>query len=719
MKKGAEPLLHVIKRSFFSYLDEMQLITILMPFDNHHGQSAFFTLIHAGVQTPLNIIGVIEIENNKKYICSVEEEIIFGNRYWIMNEHGEKTDLQIGAVIRTSAFDESFFYEGELGVSYENSNTLFRLWAPTATDVKLLLQSPVQSVSKKVNMKRCHKGVWEITEQGDLDLWRYTYHTCVNLEWREAVDPYAIAVTVNGKQGVIIDKEKTKKQKRALPHLNQPTDSIIYETHIRDLTIHQQSGACNKGTYLGASELGTTNQHGLSTGLSYIKELGVTHIEFLPMNDFEGVDERKKDGQYNWGYNPLHYNVPEGSYSIDPSDPYSRIIELKAMIDTIHSEGIRVIMDVVYNHVFMRERSSFEKIVPGYFFRHDENGMPSNGTGVGNDMASERLMVRKFIVDSITYWLKEYHVDGFRFDLMGIHDVETMNKVREAADLISPSILIIGEGWDLNTPINPDRKANISNQAQMPRIAQFNDWFRDTIKGNTFNLYDRGYALGNDFYYDAVKQVVKGSIGEHGVFQHPIQTVNYVEVHDNHTLWDKIDVCFPHESDKIKQSRHRLATSLVLLAQGIPFLHSGQEFFRTKQGNGNSYKSPDHINRLDWDARSKFKGNIDYMKGLIQLRKKYPLFRMTDANQIKDMMTFLHVEKPMVAFLLQGEGYEGKIIVYLNPTNKDSGFILPGGGWQLLANEVQAGIKPIHSYAGKNELTIKALSIQVFIQCDR
>ncbi len=338
---------------------------------------------------------------------------------------------------------------------------------------------------------------------------------------------------------------------------------------------------------------------------------------------------------------------------------------------------------------------SFEKIVPGYYFRHDQFGMPSNGTGVGNDIASERLMVRKFIIDSVAFWMKEYQVDGFRFDLMGIIDVETMNEVRRTVDEIDDTAVIIGEGWDLNTPISSEQKANIRNQKKLPKIGQFNDWFRDSIKGSTFNLYDRGYALGNEHYYEAAKQVLAGSIGieksSQGIFLEPVQTVNYVESHDNHTLWDKLEISDQDADPAISQKRHRLATAMVILAQGIPFLHSGQEFFRTKNGNGNSYRSPDEVNWLNWDRKALYQENIDYIKGLIEIRKSHQGFRLSSAKAIRHHLNFLDISKPCIGYFLKEVGQYGKwrsILVLYNPTVQLAEVVLPAKGkWSILADD--------------------------------
>lgn len=691
-------------RIFQAYLDEMHVITILLPKSYHNGISNRFYLIEDGAKQELTILETISLGANIKYICRSKNEVQFGDTSWIVDEHDGMTDLQIGSVIRTPEFDQRFYYDGnDLGVTYTQNKVSLKLWAPTATAVMLKLVSPKHDSVEEYSMNRNKKGVWFIERKGDYELYQYSFLLRINQHWREVIDPYAVSATANGKKGVIVDLEKTRTNKPELPRLENPTDAIIYETHIRDFTIHTTSGVIHKGLYLGAQESNSLGKDGQPTCLSYVKDLGITHVEFLPFNDFEGVDELGDKQEYNWGYNPLHFNVPEGSYSSNPADPYSRIIELKSMIHSIQTQGLRVIMDVVYNHVYIREHSSFEKILPGYYFRHDHHGMPSNGTGVGNDIASERLMVRKYILDSIKFWMEEFHVDGFRFDLMGIIDIETMNQVRKLVDEMDDTAIILGEGWDLNTPISAEEKANIRNQKKLPRIAQFNDWFRDSIKGSTFNLYDRGYCFGNDHYHEAAMQVLTGSIGlekpTQGIFTEPNQTINYVESHDNHTLWDKLACCHQDTEFDLIQKRHRLATAMVLLAQGIPFLHSGQEFFRTKNGVGNSYRSPDNVNWLDWDKKIQHQDNVDYLKGLIKIRKSHQAFRLPSAKEIRQHSSFLSFEKPLIGYFLKDVGQYGdwkNIVVLINPTNDYIGIQLPIiGVWHILANGTASSLVPI------------------------
>ncbi|MFP5114572.1 type I pullulanase [Bacillaceae bacterium C204] len=705
-------------RNFFAYLDEMKIITILLPLSYHHGLSSSFSITSDFQEHPLKIIETRQIDNKMKYICELSKEYSFEKQYVIIDEHGGKTDLQIGAVIRTKAFDEKFYYDGnDLGVTFQEGLTRFKLWAPTATQVKLKLRPSNSSFSEIVKMKREDHGIWSVAVNRDLELYQYSFLILVNQEWCEAVDPYAKAVTVNGELGVIVRLEKTQRPRPNLPSIENSVDAIIYETHIRDLTIHPNSGVKNKGLYLGAGEQNTKGIDGEPTGLAYIKDLGVTHIEFLPFHDFAGVDELQRNNEYNWGYNPLHFNAPEGSYSTNPTNPYSRITELKQLIDQVHSLGLRVIMDVVYNHVYVRETSSFEKVVPGYYFRHNEIGLPSNGTGVGNDIASERKMVRKFIVDSIRYWLEEYHIDGFRFDLMGILDVETMNKVRNICDSLSNGTIIIGEGWSLNTPLPVDQKATIGNQAKMPKIAQFNDKFRDFIKGSTFNLFDKGFALGNEHYFEAANEVITGSIGftkqGSGTFNEPSQSVNYVECHDNHTMWDKLLACLSEADDSLRMKYHRLATGIVLLSQGIPFLHSGQEFFRTKKSDGNSYRSSDEINQLDWERKIIFKDNVNYIKGLIQVRKEFSCFRIRTSAEIRANIRQLPLASPLLGYWLKSN--KNEIILLINTTSKKQVITVPDGNWAVLVDHENAGISAKRILQGK-EMSIEPVSINVLVR---
>jgi pullulanase len=715
-------VLHV-SRSFDAYLDALNIVTILVPKIHYQGQSSYFRLQCEDSLSKLKILNKEELEKHIKYTCEIEGSISLGKEYSVYDEHGTSTDLQIGAVIRTKSFDDQYAYEGnDLGANYSEQSCTFKVWAPTATAARLRLVFQTGDM-ETLEMERQERGVWTITVERNLEGAYYSYLICVNLIWKEAVDPYAKAISINGEYGVVADLTKTMQLTSPLPPFPNPTEAIIYEAHIRDFSIHPKSGMKHKGKFLAWTEKNTKNEDGTITGISYLQDLGITHVELLPIYDFAGVDEKEPEKLYNWGYNPLHFNAPEGSYSTDPKNPYSRINELKQAIHSLHESGIRVIMDVVYNHVYIREESSFEKIVPGYYFRHDANGMPSNGTGVGNDIASERKMVRKFIIDSIMYWLKEYDIDGFRFDLMGILDIETMNAIRQAIDSVKPGVILIGEGWELNTPLDSENKATIGNAAKMPRIAHFNDRFRDCIKGSTFNVYDRGFALGNVHRQHEVKQSIAGSIsmkkGEKGLFLEPDQTVNYVESHDNHTLWDKLTVCNSQEEEAVRCKRQRLATSIVLLSQGIPFLHAGQEFYRTKQGVENSYNSPDSINQLDWERKKIFEKDIDFIKGLIRIRKHHKAFAFPKAALIRKHLYFIDSPDGVIMYRLTNVSEFGpwkEIIVIhhngLNPTEVD---IQDDGNWSVACDGEKAGIEALFGIKG-NKVHVPDISTLVLFQ---
>lgn len=365
--------------------------------------------------------------------------------------------------VNPAELDEFYYYDGkDLGNSYQKDKTAFRLWAPLASEAKLVTYKHLDdSGGMEIQMDRSEKGTWTIELTGDQDELIYTYKVKVGEVWSEAVDPYVRAVTVNGNKGVVIDLTDTDPEKwtRDKPPLDKAEDIIIYELHTRDLSIHPESGIHHKGKFLGVIETGTKGPEDVKTGLDHIKDLGVTHVQFIPIFDFATVNEMKlNEPQYNWGYDPKNYNAPEGSYSTDPYQPKVRIRELKEMIQGLHDHGLRVIMDVVYNHVYSVDDSNFNKLVPTYFFRYNGDGTLSNGTGVGNDTAPEHKMMRKFIVESVTYWAKEFNLDGFRFDLMGIHDVETMNEVKKALAEIDPTLIVLGEGWDMNTPWPKSRK---------------------------------------------------------------------------------------------------------------------------------------------------------------------------------------------------------------------------------------------------------------------
>lgn len=524
-----------------------------------------------------------------------------------------------------AAFDEQYSYDGPLGAQYSSSHTTLRLWAPTATAVETVIYS--NDAEETQAMERCDRGVWELTLPSDRAGTHYNYRlTFPDGSFAESTDPYARAVTANGARTVVVDPEIGDAGTRMLP-FSSPLDAIIYEAHIRDLTIAPDNGIANKGKFLGLTETGTRTSNGNLSGLDYLTSLGITHVQLLPIYDFGSVDELGDlsfNAQYNWGYDPVNYNVPEGSYATNPADPMSRITELKTLVRTLHDNGLRVVMDVVYNHVYSTDSSPLEKTVPGYFFRKDDDGNFCDATACGSETASERAMVRRYIVDSVTYWARTYNLDGFRFDLMGIHDVATMNAVREALNEIDPSIIVIGEGWDMGNHPEGVQPANYFNASAMPGIAHFNDEFRDAMKGRVFDPEAPGFVSGADTEKSALA-IYTSITGAQGVrdFASPAQSVIYNEAHDNHTMFDKLALTLPGASDVELLTRHMLATAIQYLANGIIFIHAGQELLRTKGGLDNSFASPDEVNFFDYDRAATFARSLELFRALNRWRRTH------------------------------------------------------------------------------------------------
>jgi len=607
-----------------------------------------------------------------------------------------------GVSVFSPEFDSLFSYEGDdLGLTYSPQHSAFRLWAPTAQEAEVVLYPSWDGeAGRQLPMTRDIRGTWTLTVNGDLQGQFYTYRVRIGQQWNEAVDPYARAVGVNGDRGAIIDMRTTDPEwwSEDKPPLDDPVDAVIYELHLRDLSIHPASGILNKSKYLGLAEAGTRGPQGIPTGLDYIADLGVTHIQLLPIYDYatESVDETKLDQpHYNWGYDPKNYNVPEGSYATDPYVPGVRIKELKTLIQTLHDRGIRVIMDVVYNHVYDGYRVNFTKLVPGYYLRYKPDGSFSNGSGCGNDCATERRMMSRFIVDSVLYWAKEYHIDGFRFDLMGLMDIGTINEVRRRLDEIDCSILTLGEGWVMETELPAEQRANQGHANLMPGVGHFNDGFRNAIKGNIFLHDQRGFIGGGvGFERNIMAGIAGGIVYEPGLgqfAQDPQQCLNFVECHDNHTLWDKIILCSNGDTDEQRRAMHRLASAIILTSQGIPFLHAGQEFMRTKNGVENSYKSPVEINWLDWEQCANHGESVAYMKKLIALRKAHPAFRLRSGDEIRDRLVFEKAPAHSVAYTLRnhaGGDPARHLYVLYNANPEEISLALPElGEWKVIFGE--------------------------------
>lgn len=655
------------------------------------------------------------VEDFQSWLDSNDLEKLFSDK-----RDKETIDKEMFLFVRSNDFDNYFSYDGELGALYEKEGTLLRVWTPTAKSVEVWIYADdsFKGPSTKIEMVQKPKGIFEVYLPGDQHGTIYVYKTLfLNNRESISVDPYARATTVNGMKSVIADLNRTNPDGwgERLPAFGLPEEAIIYELHIRDFSISETSGIVNKGKFLGLTEKNTQNASGRKTGLDYLIDLGITHIQILPMFDYATVDEANlTEPQYNWGYDPLNYNVPEGSYSTDPFDPFNRIFEVKQMIRTLHDNGLRVIMDVVYNHVYDPKDQALERTVPGYFYRYNADGSLANGTGVGNDTASERHMMRKYIIDSVKYWAKEYHLDGFRFDLMGIHDSVTMNAIREALDKIDPSIIIIGEGWEMSTPLPEDLKASQKNAQAMPRIAHFNDSIRVALKGSDFgDEKDRGFISGKNYLEDLLLRNIKGAmhLSSRSSYVDPEQVIQYVEAHDNLTLYDKLLRSNPDDSEEVRIKRHTLATSIVLLSQGVPFIHGGQEFLRTKAGVANSYQSPDEINQFEWERVTTYQESVAYVKGLIALRKSEYLFRLHTHEEIDTHFTMLSENFNIVAFSLTNS--EKKYIVIFNGNRSDVIFRIQKGKYAILVEDNQVFLESMPEAVLMEKILVKAHTTSV------
>ena len=634
-------------------------------------------------------------------------------------DQGKKITLEapvvVGKVVSDPAFDEAYAYDGELGAIYTPASTEFKVWAPTARSVNLLIFKG-EEVVNTYPMERMDKGVYSYKLNGDQDGTVYMYEVDLGPDKvNRAVDPYGRSVTVNGQRSVVVAPSPSKVDRPAAGNVSRP---IIWELHVRDLSNQASSGIKNRGKYLGLTEKGTKTPTGQVTGLDYIKSLGVTHVQLLPIYDFgqASVDETDPMAKFNWGYDPVNYNAPEGAYSTDPSDPYARIKELQAAVDAVHESGMGVIMDVVFNHVFSVGEHAFDKIVPGYYFRYDENGNLRNGTGVGNETASERAMMRKFMVDTLTYWAKTYKLDGFRFDLMGIHDTKTMAEVYKELVKIDPNIFILGEGWTMGSH---ERDAHPSDQVhanEIPNISMFNDHLRDLTKGSVFNATEGGFVNGAKDVEAQLMESIKTSAKLAGKnYDNPRQIVQYVEAHDNLTLWDKLMATNPEDSEETLLRRHKLATAIPLLAQGVPFIHAGQEFARTKGGNHNSYNAAAEVNELDWARAEKLSANVEYVRQLIAIRKSSDLFWLDTFAEIDKKLKVLHEADQLITYSLSDEDST----YYIGHNASDKVQTIKGlgnGTYSVLVRDAKANVEGLGLVAVKDgTIKIEPLSTLVLL----
>lgn len=654
-------------------------------------------------------------------IIEVDEELDLSKTYMVeIENYGQKP------VVPTSIFDSAYFienytYDGnDLGAIIDGNQTTFKVWAPTASSVVLNLfeSGHTGSAYKKIEMTKGEKGVWSHKEAGCGHGVYYTYSVTTSLGTQEAVDPYAKAAGLNGNRGMVVDLDQTNPENWSDVNFDSGiksySDAVIWEVHVRDFS-NKIASSNYKGKYLAFTEKGLVNSAGVPVGIDYLVELGITHVHLLPVYDYATVDESKPDEQFNWGYDPKNYNVPEGSYSTDPYNGEVRIKEYKQMVQALHDAGIGVIMDVVYNHTY-DANSSFNKIVPYYYYRYTATGANSSASGCGNDTASERYMFGKFMVDSVSYWAEEYNLDGFRFDLMGLHDLYTMQNVESAVHTINPQAVIYGEGWTMGSTITNVPQANQTNISKITptnnaigAIAVFNDAIRDGLKGSVFQTTSKGYisGLSTGEVINKVKFGISGgSLQGIGWTVKNAMVVNYMSAHDNHTLWDKLALSNPENTDAEKAKMNRLGATILMISKGMPFIHAGEEMLRTKDGDENSYKSSDAINNIDWEALvpgSEQYTTMLYYKTIIEMRKNHDIFRSTSGAVV---VTFETLANGAMAVNFKDNTSSNRAVVIINPTSQSLSYNLSGNWYDALGQNEEA-------VTGSTQ--VEAITVSVFV----
>lgn len=624
-------------------------------------------------------------------------------------------------------FEAKYTYTGtDLGATWSKAKTTFRLWAPTADFVQINLYKSGNAGNKDLletlTMTKDVQGTWICEKTGDLNGVYYTYLVRIDESETEVCDPYARTTGVNGQRAMILDLASTNPQgwdEDKDPNYNKEiTDAVIYELHVRDLSMNEHSGIENKGKFLGLAETGTKTKTGHSTGLDHIKNLGITHIHLLPVYDYGFTDESLPLPQYNWGYDPVNFNVPEGSFSTNPHEGAVRVAEMKQMIKALHDNGLSVVMDVVYNHVYDGKEFCFNNIVPGYFSRINEEGVWSNGSICGNDTASERNMVHKYIVDSVCYWADEYHIDGFRFDLVGLLDVKTINAITTEVHKKHPNVIFYGEGWDMPTELTKECELAIQpNSPKMPEFAFFNDTIRDLLRGNIQKDTAPGYVAGAP----TAKEILSACfMGMPAWAANPYQCINYVSCHDNHTLFDRIALTAPKASVSNRIRMNRLAAAFSILSQGVPFFHAGEEMLRTKPDvkggfDENSYRSSDEVNAIRWDtlAEEDYAKTLEYYRGLIAFRKANSSLRFKYRKEVVNHVEMLPCRDSQVVVFKVTADHQDILFVF-NAGADAAKVSIPSGNWNIMIQDDIAGTEVLDTAEGS--VTVSSISATVLTQ---
>lgn len=601
-------------------------------------------------------LGELKIESvstsGKKFIYQLSNpySLKLGRNYVIFDERNIVINLDCSCLMRMDKYIDRMYSDQEMGAIYSKKGTTFRIFSPLASSGVVKIDNNIKNEHVSISLVKNEKtGVLEGFAKGDYANCKYSFLLKINNEYRDVLDPYAKAVTVLSKSAVIVNPKEVHVDlnEDKLQPFGTINDAIIYEVSVRDLTTDKSLKFKNKGKFLGFIEEGVKTEKGNPAGFDYLKSLGVTHVQLLPIYDFQTTNDLHPEDTYNWGYDPCNYNTPEGSFSTDPKNPLKRIVELKQLVSKLHANNMRVVMDVVYNHVFNMETSCFEQACPNYYFKFNQDGSKSDGSFCGNEFESRHLMARKYVIDSCLYWVKEYGIDGFRFDLMGLLDIDTINKIYVECRKIKPDIIIYGEGWDMPTVMGQNQRASMNNAHLMPNIGFFNDRFRDITKGKTGHeeLQVRGYLTGDTNYMDGFKHVFSGSvlpIAHPPLFRTSSQSINYIECHDNNTIYDKLKACCPDEDEKTLLRRIKLNNAAVMFSYGVPFFHMGQEIGLTKFGDHNSYRSTDLVNQFRYSTLDERMELYNYFKDLVAMRKELAFLRVNDKETIEKSVKFNH-----------------------------------------------------------------------------
>lgn len=640
----------------------------------YNGSRYFYLFENGNFVKELHIERITETNNHFRYIVNDLPQLKIGQDYEIQDDRNTFCSIDCSVLMKEMSFDHLYKFDGEMGAIYHPNHTIFRVFSPLASSINLVL---FHKNNKEIYaMKKRDNGIFYYNAIGDYDGFEYLYQVKVNGKYVESIDPYTRSTTLHSRRGVVINPNKYDYEFNddKLSPLASPCSSVIYEMSVRDFTSSIHTSIKHKGKYLGLTETNKVSTGNNKVGLDYLSDLGVTHVQLLPVTDFLTTNDQFPENTYNWGYDSGNMFALEGSYSSNPSDPYSRIHEFKKVVSSLHERNIRVIVDMVFNHQFTVENSSFEKILPNYYFRFNPDGTLSNGSFCGNEFESRRYMARKFIVDTCLMFVKEFHVDGFRFDLMGLTDIDTMNEIYDKCSAVRKDFMLYGEGWDMPTSLPQELKAKQSNAYKMPNIGFFNDRYRDMVKGKSSDneLYVKGYLLGDMNYADAFRHCFLSStlpISMPPLFTYPSQSINYLECHDNATLYDKLLISNFYESEKDKLKRITLMNIVNVLSVGVAFIHSGQEIGLSKKGVYNSYNSGDDINSFDVEVLDKRIGMVNILKDAIALKKKYTFFNMSNIDEISSKIMSETCYGRTIFTILDADPFRSVKII-INPSNE-------------------------------------------------